>query len=465
MTMGEIGMCSISGFIVTKASADRQAIGRRYLDVLSRGADRGRDSAGVAALDTEGRAIRRVALTPSDYGFALEAITPRTTVLIGNNRAEPTTEFVREKTPDDAQPFGDGPVFVSHNGIIANDGELRTAHRIDTASRIDSAVCPGLIRQLGLREALDRIQGSLAMAVIDARYPHRLWLARNYKPLYLQADEGLGAVFFASRSGHLSVETTVRGRLQDPAVVAAPSYALLEIDGLTGEVREECLAPRERNRRALVICSGGLDSTTAARWAQVAGYDVTLLHFLYGSRAEEREQEAVRAIAGALGCRYRFEDLEWLGHLGGSPLTDPSLPITDNETGAEFAHEWVPARNLLFVAMAAALCDRYGYDTLILGLNLEEGGAYPDNTTEFYELLDQVTDIGTMSRPRILSPLANLVKHQIVRLALDLDAPIQLSWSCYYGGEKHCGHCGPCFMRRTAFRMVGTPDSVVYESD
>ncbi len=70
-----------------------------------------------------------------------------------------------------------------------------------------------------------------------------------------------------------------------------------------------------------------------------------------------------------------------------------------------------------------------------------------------------------MSRPVILSPLANLVKHEIVRLALDLGAPIHLAWSCYYGGERHCGHCGPCFMRRTAFRMLNVVDPIRYEDE
>ena len=122
----------------------------------------------------------------------------------------------------------------------------------------------------------------------------------------------------------------------------------------------------------------------------------------------------------------------------------------------------MPARNLIMTSLAAGLCDRYGYDTLALGLNLEESGAYPDNTVEFYRTLDQVLNIGTTSRPRLLSPLANMVKHEIVRLAVDIEAPIHLSWSCYHGRTLHCGECGPCYMRRTAFQIIGEPDSVQY---
>ncbi|HLI05118.1 MAG TPA: 7-cyano-7-deazaguanine synthase QueC [Ktedonobacteraceae bacterium] len=457
-------MCSISGFLVTDVLADRARIAEHYIDILARGAERGQDSAGVQSIDEHGNVRRSVSLAPRSYQFAREAITRHCRALIGNNRAEPTTEFVRERTSEDAQPFGEGPIFISHNGIIANDSELRETYGIQTHTRIDSAVLPGLLRRLGFRQALEQVRGSFALAAIDARQPHKLFLARNYKPLFIQARPELGAIFFASRPDHLAPRTAISQQLYQPAIVALAPYSLLEIDGNTMEMREEPLEGREHGRRALVICSGGLDSTTAAKWAQMQGYEITLLHFRYRCRAQEREMAAVQAIACALECDYRFEDLDWLGRLGGSSLTDEKLSITENEASAEFAHEWVPARNLIFCALAAGLCDRYGYDTLVLGLNLEEGGAYPDNTVEFYESLDHVLDIGTTSRPRILCPLASMVKHQIVRLALDIHAPIHLSWSCYYGHERHCGHCGPCFMRRTAFHMLGRQDMISYES-
>lgn len=456
-------MCSISGFIVTDVLADRRRIAEHYMAILARGAERGQDSAGVISVDAQGCVRRSVSISPQSYAFVYDVVTPDCRVLIGNNRAEPTTEFVCAKTAVDVQPFGDGTIYISHNGTIANDKELSATYGIETATSVDSAMLPTLIRVSGIQDALMQVQGSFALAVIDARQPHKLFLARNYKPLFLQAVPTLGAIFFASRPGHLASEESIGNRLFQPAIMPVTPYSLLTINGNTMEVHEEQLESRERGRRALVICSGGLDSTTAAKWAQLQGYEITLLHFLYRCRAQEREMQAVRAVARALECPYRFEDLNWLGQLGGSSLTDETLPIAENETGAEFAHEWVPARNLIFSALAAGLCDRYDYDTLILGLNLEEGGAYPDNTVEFYESLDHVLDIGTTSRARIICPLANLVKHQIVRLALEIDAPIHLSWSCYYGHERHCGHCGPCFMRRTAFRMIRVQDMVSYE--
>jgi 7-cyano-7-deazaguanine synthase len=455
-------MCSISGFVRISPCKDVHALAQAYGQVLTLGQKRGHDSTGVVALQDDGSADRRVNLGSPDLSLLLDVIQPSTRILIGNNRAEPTTEFVAQKSQQDIQPFGDGFVFVTHNGIIANDQELADEYEIERPTSIDTAVVPGLISQLGIQQAVEKLVGSYALAVIDRRDPDRLWLARNFKPLYLQSRPEHGAIFFASRPEYLKEGNSLLATLTEPAIVEVPPHSLVEINAANGQIRTQILSERCRSKRALIICSGGLDSTTAARWAQLQGYEITLLHFQYGCRAEARETQAVKNIAEALGCDYRIEDLAWLARLGGSSLTDRTREITKNEVSAEFPHEWVPARNLIFTALAAGLCDRYGYDTLILGLNLEEGGAYPDNTTEFYELLDKVCDIGTMSRPQILSPLADKVKHEIVSLALHINAPIHLSWSCYHGEEYHCGECGPCYMRRNAFRMVGLKDPIPY---
>jgi 7-cyano-7-deazaguanine synthase len=455
-------MCSISGFILTSPCKNVHALAQAYGQVLTLGQNRGHDSTGVVAVQSNGNIKRRVNLGVPNLSLLLDVIDSSTRILIGNNRAEPTTEFIAQKSEKDIQPFGDGITFVSHNGIIANDQELADEYNIERQTRIDTAVIPGLISLLGIQPAVEKLSGSYALAIVDKRDPGRLWLARNFKPLYLQSRPEHGVIFFASRPEHLRRDNSLAGSLLEPAIVEVPPYSLVEINASTGLIRSESLVERASNKRALVICSGGLDSTTAARWTQLQGFEITLLHFQYGCRAETREMQAVKEIAQALDCDYRFEDLSWLGKLGGSSLTDTSLNITRNEVGAEFPHEWVPARNLIFTALSAGLCDRYGYDTLVLGLNLEEGGAYPDNTTEFYELLDKVCDIGTLSRPRILSPLAEKVKHEIVSMALEINAPIQHSWSCYHGNEHHCGQCGPCYMRRNAFRMLGLTDPIHY---
>jgi 7-cyano-7-deazaguanine synthase len=115
------------------------------------------------------------------------------------------------------------------------------------------------------------------------------------------------------------------------------------------------------------------------------------------------------------------------------------------------------------VSLIAAYCDRYSIGTIYTGANLEEAGAYGDNEEEFYIHFNKVLQIGSTSRPVIVNPLDKLMKHEIVKLAMDIDAPVHLSWSCYKGGEHHCGDCGPCYLRKKAFKMNGFHDVIKYE--
>lgn len=217
------------------------------------------------------------------------------------------------------------------------------------------------------------------------------------------------------------------------------------------------------NKRCVVVCSGGLDSTTAAAHAlKVDHRTPLLLHFRYGCRAEEREVEAVRNVANHLGVEHVIADLSWLKELGGSSLTDPNAAIAGPIEGAEYPHEWVPARNLMMISSAAALCDARGIGEIYMGLNLEEGAVYPDNTVEFYERSAALLQFATLVRPVIRMPLARMMKWQIVKHAHAIEAPIHLSWSCYRSGPVHCGDCGPCYMRHTAHKMIGVQDTAQY---
>jgi len=218
--------------------------------------------------------------------------------------------------------------------------------------------------------------------------------------------------------------------------------------------------------KCIVICSGGLDSTTAAAHARfIDGKKPILLHFRYGCRAESKEVEAVQRVATALGGECVFSDLNWLKDLGCSNLTEPDRQIAGAREGAEYPHEWVPARNLLMAARAAAFCDAWGIGDIYMGLNLEEGAVYPDNTVEFYERFDALLPFATLRRPRVRMPLARMMKWQIVQHAYQIGAPIHLSWSCYRSGPVHCGQCGPCYMRRTAHQMLGLGDTIQYADE
>jgi 7-cyano-7-deazaguanine synthase len=182
----------------------------------------------------------------------------------------------------------------------------------------------------------------------------------------------------------------------------------------------------------------------------------------YGCQAEVKEMQAIYDIAREVDCSFEYVETDWLRRLGGSSLTEGG-DIKPGETGAEFCHEWVPARNLLFLSMCAAISEVRGCSRIYMGLNLEEAGAYPDNTVEFYESCNRALIYGTLNQVQIVNPLGNLMKWEIVKKALEIGAPIDKSWSCYKGGEKPCGNCGPCYMRKKAFKMNNIQDMIEYQ--
>lgn len=383
-------------------------------DIRRRAQDRGRDGGRVTFYDM-----------PDGY-----------TAVLGNWRATPTTESVAP----DLQPY-DG---VVHNGTIANDRELG-----NPPGEIDSKVLPRVLDRSSVRAlaaSLGRVKGSYALAVAGT---NTVYLAANYKPVYYIGIEG--TVYFSSMERHLAGVAPWGTR---PAKLEP--YTALDLR--TGE---KGMLAREIHKRALVICSSGLDSTTVAYKLKSDGWDVTLLHFLYGCKAETREARLVEEIGKHLGAPVVFLDLDYSKFAGGSPLlTDKE--IAGGVEGAEFAHEWVPARNLLMIANAVAYAEANGFGAVALGNNLEESGAYPDNEEEFTHLLDAALDYAVHDGGivRLLSPVGHLMKHEIVKLGDELGVPYELTWSCYSGGERHCGECGPCYMRKTAFARNGLQDPV-----
>ncbi|MBT9166880.1 MAG: 7-cyano-7-deazaguanine synthase [Syntrophomonadaceae bacterium] len=463
-------MCSISGFIrLGEAIADPVAVAQRYYGILNAGAERGRDSCGIIAVSTQGQVKTLKGITLPAVDQVVDLIDPNTSIVVANNRAEPTTERVFNKTLDNIPPFQGGRFVVAHNGTIANDKELIQQLCVQPSCGIDSAVLPWLFEHYGFMQGLSHIMGSFALAAFDISTPRRLYLAKNYKPLVVMKEPVLGVVFFASREAHIfdngvkckSLNNEVDLTL--PRVVNFPPYSLCEVNGENGVCKVYTLDINDnKHERVLVIASGGLDSTVAATFLRKKGFDVVLLHFLYGCHAEQKELQAIRSIAEYLECDLREVDLKWLGKLGGSSLTVPGSYITTCETGAEFPHEWVPARNMNMIAAACAIADAESFSHIALGTNLEESGSYPDNTDEFIEIMDKASILGTMAKARVIAPVSTLVKHEIVKLGLEIGAPLHLTWSCYHAGDIHCGECGPCFMRRAAFEANNVQDPVYY---
>jgi 7-cyano-7-deazaguanine synthase len=436
--------------------------------LINRAAIRGRDSCGYAVFNNingMGTRVRKVTTHPSDIRVELYA---NDKCLISNNRAEPTNEWVREKDSSTVHPFSDvqETVWAVHNGTIANDKDYG-------AFKIDSEAIPATI----VSGHYFDLVGSQATAFYSERpytqsngveiEPNCLYIFRNYRPASMVFIRDLGLFLFSSMMSTLEQVCEEFNLSYQP--VNLPPWALTRIRGSSVDVVYEVPTPRGSEESAIVVCSGGLDSTTAATIACDNHQEIVLGHFHYGCQAEAKETKAVQLVTLALQKKFpnkkvvnEFFDLSFIKNLGGNALTDHSMKLAKGETGVEFAHEWVPFRNGVMTALVAAYCDRWNIGNIYLGANLEEAGAYGDNEEEFYMHFNRALQIGSVSRPVIHNPLGHLMKHEIVKLAREIGAPVDQSWSCYAGDKIHCGECGPCYLRSKAFKMNGLIDHIKY---
>lgn len=469
-------MCSIYGLHGVTITLDNQFFIADFMGRLALlSGERGRDAAGFMIFsDSDTPIVQKflkanVSQAPHTLFAELmkkSLIGHRVTVL-GNWRAEPTTEWVKHMTIADVQPYHDGKItYAVHNGTIANDEDFIPA---DAPTRVDSQAIP----YAAAEGRLFSLVGSVATAIVEnGDMGVTLTLAKNYRPLSVIRVNDWKGYAFASSIGHIWKAAFGSGVSGVP--VPFPANSALQLIGKTPPyvMHSDCKFSRAKDTdysSSLVIFSGGMDSTVAATQACLDNTRVTLAHFHYGCRAQERETKAVRDVYDHLSTQFpdtkidlKFFDLDFLKTLGGNPLVDTEMEIASGKDGIEYANEWVPFRNGLMLSMAAAYCDRHQIGAIYLGTNLEEAGAYGDNEAEFFDYFGKALAIGAQSAPKINTPLSNLMKHEIVAMADKICAPIHLSWSCYHGHETPCGTCGPCVLRQTAFAMNGKEDSIHY---
>jgi 7-cyano-7-deazaguanine synthase len=220
--------------------------------------------------------------------------------------------------------------------------------------------------------------------------------------------------------------------------------------------------------RAIVLLSGGLDSSTCLLVAQRDGFEVHALSFDYGQR-HGVELERARAVARRYGAaQHRVERLDYPGR-GASALTDASVAVPRaGESGSAIPATYVPARNTLFLAHAAAWGETIGAHDIFIGANVLDYSGYPDCRPDFLEAFERAINLGTRAgvdgsaRFRIRAPLIALSKAEIVRLAASLGLDFGLTSSCYdpdFTGAP-CGRCASCRLRAKGFREAGIVDPV-----
>ena len=222
---------------------------------------------------------------------------------------------------------------------------------------------------------------------------------------------------------------------------------------------------------AVVLLSGGLDSSTALASTVEKGHEVVALTFDYGQR-HARELESARKIARHFGVSAHIVLTMDMGPHLGSSLTDESAEVpTDGgarDGASTIPTTYVPARNIVFLSVASAIAEGMGAEAVVIAANAMDYSGYPDCTPEFMDAFRDVLRVGTRrgvsGRPvRIEAPLIEMTKGDIVREATRLSVPLDLTWSCYRGGDRACGVCDSCRLRLKGFEDAGESDPLAYE--
>jgi 7-cyano-7-deazaguanine synthase len=220
-------------------------------------------------------------------------------------------------------------------------------------------------------------------------------------------------------------------------------------------------APKQR---AIVLLSGGMDSCVCAALA-ARDFEAAAVHVSYGQRTEERERKAFVGICDRLGIRDRLlVRNEALRAIGGSALTDERIAVPESHAlGSDIPVTYVPFRNAHFLSVAVSWAEVLGAEKIYIGAVEQDGSGYPDCRPAYYSAFNEVIRRGTKEgKIEIVTPLIALRKHDIVRLGLELGAPLDLTWSCYSREDRACGVCDSCVLRLRAFQEAGTADPIPY---
>ncbi len=222
------------------------------------------------------------------------------------------------------------------------------------------------------------------------------------------------------------------------------------------------------NKKAVILLSGGLDSSTTLYYAAAQGYECHCLVFDYGQK-HKKEIIQARAVARKAGCQiYSVKiSLPWKG----SALLDNKIGIPRNRSLKTLGIPvtYVPGRNIIFLSFAASFAEAIGAKTIFIGANAVDYSGYPDCRPEFIRSYQAMLAQGLKTsvegkKIKVMTPLIHLSKAKIVALAVKLKVPLHLTWSCYNGQSKPCGVCDSCRLRAQGFAQAKIKDLAIDES-
>jgi len=223
----------------------------------------------------------------------------------------------------------------------------------------------------------------------------------------------------------------------------------------------------KKNELAVVLVSGGMDSCVTAAIADLS-HRLAFLHLNYGQRTEKRELKAFDDIAKHYGVKTKLVvDMPFFNRIGGSSLTDPSLPVSKADlSSTDIPTSYVPFRNANILSVATSWAEVIGATKLFIGAVEEDSSGYPDCRISFFSAFNRLIREGTKSSSdiTILTPLIHLSKSEIIKRGIELKAPLHLTWSCYKSEELACGECDSCALRLRGFARAGIEDPLKYKN-
>lgn len=223
----------------------------------------------------------------------------------------------------------------------------------------------------------------------------------------------------------------------------------------------------EKKKLAVVAASGGMDSCVTAAIANQE-YKLALIHVNYGQRTETRELKAFHDIANYYNAEKRMViDFGHLAKIGGSSLTDKSIEIPKADlSNKEVPSSYVPFRNANILSACVSWAEVIGAEAIFIGAVYEDASGYPDCRPQFYEAFEKMVDLGTKpeTKIKIVTPIINFSKADIVRKGIELKAPLHLTWSCYQSEDEACGICDSCAFRLRGFQQAGVEDPIPYKN-
>ena len=224
-------------------------------------------------------------------------------------------------------------------------------------------------------------------------------------------------------------------------------------------------------KKAVVLLSGGLDSTTALYLAKKEGFEVYAISFDYGQK-HDKELECAKTIAEEAGVADYIVVKTNMNTWGASALTDSSIGVPEgNIDSKEIPVTYVPARNMIFLSFAASYAEVVGAQDIFIGVSEVDYSGYVDCRQEFLDSMEKTINLGTVcgaeqgKKIKIRAPFINMTKAEEVKLGMELGVDYGKTWSCYNGGEEACGTCDSCKLRLAAFENAGHKDPIKYRGE